>query len=147
MNAEAVQYLQGLLDEEIPLTRAMGVEVLAYDGTRLSLHAPLAPNLNHKHTAFGGSLYSLLVLAGWGLLALRLREETDGGHIVIQQGRIEYIRPVAEDFTARADLPEGFERFLRTYRRHGRARITIDAAVPGEDGPAAHFSGRYVVHR
>lgn len=147
MNAEAVQYLQGLLDEEIPLTRAMGIEVLDYDGSSLGLRAPLAPNLNHKRTAFGGSLYSVLVLAGWGLLALRLREESDSGHIVIHEGRIEYARPVAEDFTARAALPEDFDRFLRTYRRRGRARISIDAAVSGVDGPAAGFSGRYVVHR
>ena len=147
MNAEAVRQLQELLAQEIPLTRAMGVEVLDYDGYGLVLSAPLAPNINHEWTAFGGSLYTLLVLAGWGLLMLRLREEIGDKHIVIQQGHVEYLRPVAKDFTARASLPQDFERFLHTYRRHGRARLVIEAVVPGEDGPAASFSGRYVVHR
>jgi thioesterase domain-containing protein len=52
-------------------------------------------NVNHKSTMFGGSLYCGAVLAGWGWLHLRLREEgIEDGHIVIQEGQISYPLPV-----------------------------------------------------
>ena len=47
--------LQQTLHDDIPLTREMGLTVAAWDGRQLRLAAPLAPNLNHKCTAFGGS--------------------------------------------------------------------------------------------
>src|SRR5690606_6825838 len=55
---------------EIPLARAMQLSVAAYDGATLALAAPLAPNGNDKGCAFGGSLASLMTLAGWGLAHL-----------------------------------------------------------------------------
>ena len=61
---DQLNQLRNVLHEEIPLTKAMGVEVNSYDGHCLVLSAPLDPNTNHKDTAFGGSLYSLAVLAG-----------------------------------------------------------------------------------
>ena len=83
--------LRDVLHKEIPLTRAMGVEVESYDGSCLVLAAPLAPNINHKSTAFGGSLYSLAVLTGWGLLHLQLKQRDVLAHIIIRQSHIDYI--------------------------------------------------------
>ena len=59
----------------------MGIRVAAYDGTSLKLTAPLAPNINHKSTAFGGSLYSLAVLCGWGIVHLKLAEAALHKHL------------------------------------------------------------------
>jgi len=42
----------------------MGIRVAAFNGTSLTLRAPLRPNVKDKGTAFGGGLYALLVLAG-----------------------------------------------------------------------------------
>ncbi len=47
-----------------PGTSGIIVEA-ADDDEPVVLRAPLAPNANHKGTAFGGSLYSLAVLTGW----------------------------------------------------------------------------------
>ena len=58
-------YLQNLIDREIILAKHMGVVVESADDTSMVLRAPLAPNANHKGTAFGGSLYSIAVLTGW----------------------------------------------------------------------------------
>lgn len=89
------RYLESVLHHDIPLTRDMGLKVLDWHEQQLSLHLPLDPNVNHKSTMFGGSLYCGAVLAGWGWLHLRLKEEgiTDG-HIVIQEGQISYPLPV-----------------------------------------------------
>lgn len=139
--------LQQTLHSDIPLTREMGITVAAYDGRQLRLAAPLAPNLNHKCTAFGGSLYSLAVLCGWGLLQLKLEEAGLHHHIVIQEANIEYLLPVAQDMEAECTLDENaLQRFLTMLKKHGRARLSLEVAVRRDEQTAVKFSGRYVVH-
>jgi thioesterase domain-containing protein len=139
--------LERTLHDEIPLSQAMGIRVAAYDGTSLKLTAPLAPNINHKSTAFGGSLYSLAVLCGWGLLHLKLVEAGLRKHIVIQESNVRYLLPVDQDMQAECGLDDAaFKRFLRTLQKHDRARLSLDVAVKQSGQAAVEFSGRYVVH-
>jgi len=143
-----IQALERLLHHDIPLTGDMGLRVRAWDNHRLRLHVPLAPNVNHKSTMFGGSLYCAAVLAGWGWLHLRLGEAgLSGGHIVIQQGQIDYPLPVAGDALAVCEnIDEAlWQRFLKTYRRHGRARLQLQTQVLDGERCAVTFSGQYVV--
>ncbi len=139
--------LESILHEEIPVTLAMGIRVAAYDGTCLQLAAPLAPNVNHKLTAFGGSLYSLAVLCGWGLIHLKLSEAGLHKHIVIQESSIRYLRPVDGEMRAECRVADArFERFLHTLHRHDRARVELDVSINHDGQAAVTFSGRYVVH-
>ena len=146
----AAQWLQQTLRHEIPLTGAIGLRVVAWDGESLTLGAPLAPNTNHKQTAFGGSLYSVAVLAGWGMLQLKLREQGLDGVVVIHESRVSYRLPVQGDFTAtcRIDEPQALERALTLFRRRGRARLALRVTI-GEPGGdiAMELEGRYVVRR
>ena len=80
-----IRKLQELLNSEIPLTNAIGIKVVDYNDCGLTLSAPLKNNINHKCTAFGGSLYSVSVLSGWGLIYLLLNKYNLKGHIVIQE--------------------------------------------------------------
>ncbi|EKT4467177.1 YiiD C-terminal domain-containing protein [Pseudomonas putida] len=146
------QYLQSVLHNDIPLTREMGMAVIDWHDQRLRLQLPLAPNVNHKSTMFGGSLYCAAVLVGWGWLHLRLRElGIDDGHIVIQEGQISYPLPVTGTAVASCPAPDekAWERFLAMYQRRGRARLTLETVVcnAGSDAPAVKFSGQYVLHR
>jgi thioesterase domain-containing protein len=146
------QYLQSVLHHDIPLTREMGLQVLDWHDQCLRLQLPLAPNVNHKCTMFGGSLYCGAVLVGWGWLHLRLRElGIDDGHIVIQEGQINYPLPVTGTAIARCPAPEqnAWERFLAMYQRRGRARLTLETLVSneGSDQAAVTFIGQYVLHR
>jgi thioesterase domain-containing protein len=145
----AGEALEQLLRKEIPLTLAIDLRVESYDRECLILCAPIGPNLNHKRTAFGGSLYSLAVLAGWGMLWLKLREAGETGHIVVQQSSVDYREPVAGDLRARVDTESmgNLDRFLETYCRRGRARIRVEVGIEGAKGRAMDFHGRYVVHR
>ncbi|HDS1734171.1 MULTISPECIES: YiiD C-terminal domain-containing protein [Pseudomonas] len=151
MNSDS-QYLQGVLHSDIPLTREMGLEVIAWEDRCLRLQLPLAANVNHKSTMFGGSLYCAAVLVGWGWLHLRLREAgIDDGHIVIQEGQISYPLPVTGAAIACCAAPDDktWERFVTLYQRRGRARLTLETLVTnaGSDEPAVRFSGQYVLHR
>ncbi len=145
-------YLESVLHHDIPLTRDMGLRVLDWREQQLSLYLPLDPNVNHKSTMFGGSLYCGAVLAGWGWLHLRLKEEgiTDG-HIVIQEGQISYPLPVTGDATAICPAPDAvvWKRFLAMYQRYGRARLVLQTRIVnvGSDIDAVTFSGQYVLHR
>ncbi|MGA9665220.1 MAG: thioesterase domain-containing protein [Gallionella sp.] len=138
--------LERVLHDEIPLSRAMGIRVASYDGSSLKLSAPLAPNTNHKRTAFGGSLYSLAVLCGWGLLQLKLAEAGLRKHIVIQESDIRYLLPVESDMLAECRIDEtAFRRFMATQRKHDRARISVDVVIEHDGRTAVEFFGRYVV--
>jgi len=139
--------LERTLHVEIPLSQAMGIRVAAYDGTSLKLTAPLAPNINHKSTAFGGSLYSLAVLCGWGIVHLKLAEAALHKHIVIQESNIRYLLPVDQLMQAECSLDETtLKHFLRTLAKHDRARLALNVVIKHKDQPAVEFSGRYVVY-
>ena len=125
----------------------MGIRVEYYDGTSLKLDAPLAPNTNHKSTAFGGSLYSLAVLCGWGLLHLKLADAKLHKPIVIQESDIRYLQPVEHDMHAECRLDDAeFKKFLRTLEKRGRARMSLDVIISQDNRPAVEFTGRYVGH-
>jgi thioesterase domain-containing protein len=151
-NESAASYLETVLHHDIPLTRDMGMKVIAWENHQLRLHLPLAQNINHKSTLFGGSLYCGAVLAGWGWLYLRLKEAgIDDGHIVIQDGRISYPLPVQRDGVAICDAPDDatWNTFLKLYQRRGRARLTLNTRIvaDGSQDTAVEFAGQYVLHR
>ena len=52
---ELTQYLR----TQIPLTQAMAVTVASIEANAVALQAPLAPNINHRHSVFGGSAAAL----------------------------------------------------------------------------------------
>jgi len=142
------QQLEAVLHEEIPLTRHIGIRVDAYDGHTLCLRAPLEKNINHKSTAFGGSLYSVAVLCGWGMLYLKMRERGLVGHIVIQESQAHYGLPVNTDIVAETafESEAQLEKFIRTFQRMGRARIQLGIVVRQGEEIAFRLDGRYVVH-
>lgn len=135
--------LEAFIRREIPLSRTMGVTVSGLDGSALELSAPLTPNVNHKKTAFGGSLYSLATLAAWGMVRLILLEAGMDAHVVIREGALSYLKPVDGEFRARCERPSEQEtdRFIQALRRKGKARLglrcEVRAASASPDSPAA----------
>lgn len=124
---------------DIPLARAMALKVAACDGASLTLAAPLPPNVNDKGCAFGGSLASLMTLAGWGLIKLALDARGLVGDIYVQDSTVRYLAPVWQDFEAiaRPAVGEGFEDFLAMLVGRGKARLRVHCTVPLADGSAA----------
>jgi thioesterase domain-containing protein len=132
---------------DIPLARAMALRADTYDGASLTLAAPLAPNVNDKGCAFGGSLASLMTLSGWGLIKLAVDARALGCDIYVQDSSIRYLAPVWQDFAAVARLAEGeaFEEFFATLAARGKGRLRVHCAVPLADGsPAATLDARFV---
>ncbi len=140
--------LQEVLHSEIPLTKEIGITVSEYTGDSLTLQAPLENNLNHKCTAFGGSLYSVSVLSGWGLLYLLLKEHGFVGHVVIQESSIRFIKPVESDLSATCffESVEQKEKFIKMFKRRGVARIQLESRITTGKDDHVIFNGSYVVH-
>ncbi len=143
-----LQRLQVTLLREIPITQYLGIIVESYDDQQLILRAPLAQNINHKGTAFAGSLNALLTLAGWGQLWLILAERNISGKIVIQDSSSSYLLPVHSDFSAICHKPssEHIARVESTLKKYGKARIELYAEIRDDQELAVSFKGRYVVH-
>jgi thioesterase domain-containing protein len=141
--------LQATLAIEIPLSAAIGLKVAGFEAGVLTLAAPLAPNINHKDTAFAGSLNAVLTLAGWSMLWLIAKREDMPAKVVIQDSAIRYLRPVTRDFAAACRLPASaeVEKFLLMLRKKGKARMELAAEIREAGEVAVAFSGRYVVQR
>lgn len=144
------QALERLLHHDIPLTRAMQLQVLSWQAHELRMRLPLQANSNHHNTMFGGSLYSAAVLAGWGWLHLRLQEAGIDGGVVIKDAQISYLLPVNADALACCAAPEAavWDKFIATYQRRGVARLPLDTQLLTSAGEVAvRFSGQYVLQR
>lgn len=132
----------------MPPVVAMGLRIVEATGERLRLHAPLAPNINDKGCAFGGSLTSLMTLAGWGLITLRLAEVGIEADVFVADSEIRYRAPLYADLEATAALVDGesWQVFLDTLRSRGRARLGVlaEVALP-EGGVATECRSRYAV--
>lgn len=138
--------LTDYLHAHIPLSRAMKAEVLSCDAESSVLHAPLAPNINHRNTVFGGSASALALLAGWTLLHARLVAEDRHARLVIQEHSMYFRRPLESAFTARCEMPGGgaWERFLGGLERKSAGRITLKVVLRCGETDAAFFEGEYV---
>lgn len=134
------------IHDHIPLTFHLGVKVKAYDGRSVSLSAPIAPNLNHRNTAFGGSLSALAILSGWALLHLKLKEQEIRSRLVIQKSSFEFSDPVDSDFDAICSMPpnDQFEKFLRALKKYRKARIRLASKITSASGKAGLHEGTYV---
>lgn len=138
-----------LLEVELlamPPVAALGLRIVEASGDRLRLHAPLASNINDKGCAFGGSLGSLMTLAGWGLIVLWLAEAGLEADVFVADSETRYRAPLYADLETTAELAEGESRedFLSTLRRRGRARIAVRAVVGlPEGGVATESLSRY----
>jgi thioesterase domain-containing protein len=116
----------------------------------VTLAVPLAPNVNDKGCAFGGSLVSLMTLAGWALVELALQQREQHCDVFIGESTVRYLEPVWSDFRAQATLAEGttWAAFFRTLQERGKARIDVRCVVPGSgDRPAATLEARFVAKR
>lgn len=146
----ACAHLSEVFAQDIPLTAALAVQVCAWDGQSLHLQLPLAQNLNHQSSMFGGSLYCAGVLACWGWLHLRLRDAgINTTHIVVQAGQIDYPLPVLADAEVICAAPDEavWDRFFKMYQRHGKARISLSSRILTHDGQdGACFTGQFVLH-
>ena len=138
--------LQAYLHQHIPLSRAMEVSVIQASPDQVVLSAPLAPNINHRDTVFGGSASAVAILAAWSMLHLRLSAEGLGSRLVIQRNTMDYLAPMDGSFTAvaRAPAAQAWQPFTRMLQRKGLGRIVQASELHYQGGVAGQLQGEFV---
>lgn len=145
---EKLRRVEQMLHAQIPLTRAMGVQIVGRTAEGgVILEAPLEPNHNHLNTAFGGSLAALATLSGYVMLWLEV--DDPDCHIVIRESRVSFQRPVRGRLRAICQRPSdaAIAEFREAFARKDRARLELEAVIEGEDAPAVHFQATFVAIR
>jgi thioesterase domain-containing protein len=143
----ALHQAEEFFHQQIPITRAMGVRVVAHDENGFIIEAPVALNSNHLRTAFGGSINAVATLAAYGLLWLGLRDHAV--HVVVAESSIRFLRPVRETIRAiclRPDLNE-WAAFRTRFAEKSKGRITLRVNVVEEGQTAAEFEGTFVARK
>lgn len=139
--------LEQYLYEHIPLSLAMQVSVINVRDNGVTLRAPLAPNINHTSTIFGGSASAVAILAAWSLVHVYMKNAGITCSIVIQRNSMEYEKPIYGSFTARSYItqPEHLQLFMKTLLRRGRARVSVSSLLEHEGNMVGRFEGDFVV--
>lgn len=113
----------------------------------ISLEVPLAAHINHKGTAFGGSLYNSAVLACYLLVYSELtKQNISSDSFVISDGKIKYLKPVAENFQVNVTW-ESLEvaSVVKALRSKKKARWILTANILCKGLTCAVFEGRFVL--
>jgi len=129
--------LGATLATEIPISSAIGLTVVDFDRDVLTLAAPLAPNMNHKDTAFAGSLNALCTVVGWGTVFLMLERQGLAGNVVIRRGSIRYLRPVHDERIVCRGRPvdaEAEQFFFELLGSKGQSKIDVETEIADADG-------------
>ncbi|HVC37661.1 MAG TPA: YiiD C-terminal domain-containing protein [Gammaproteobacteria bacterium] len=140
--------LETYVRAHIPLTQAMQVHATTLDAHGLTLSAPLAANHNHQDSAFGGSLASLAMLAGWGLLWLSL-DHGRGINIVVRDMHMDFLHLVNGGLRATCALPTiaAWEKFTATLTRRRKARLELRIEIICDAVLCARCTGMFVAYR
>jgi thioesterase domain-containing protein len=144
-DAFGADYLQQLIDREIMLAKPMGIIVESADETAVVLRAPLAPNANHKGTAFGGSLYSIAVLTGWAWITRFLATRKLDAEAVIQESSMRFLAPVHGEMRSSIEIPgeADIDKFQKMLLRAARGRIRLQVNVHAGATLATVFDGLF----
>lgn len=145
MNTESLEQLADRIRRQIPITKHLDFSFALENGLLVTC-ASLASNVNHRGTAFGGSLSMLFTLTGWARTALMLQDLGLEAQIVVQDVYVDYNLPVEHDIRIRCldpgELAARKVHFMLT--RWGKARLTIRCAVEEDGQELVSFKGRYV---
>lgn len=133
------------LHRTVPLSAAMEVRVLRLEEGSAVLTMPLAPNVNHMGTVFGGSLNALALLTAAAAVMTRLRPAGYEHLLVVSHSEYSYHRPAASDPTAQAQIPaRQWAKIQPALETGNPARLKIEAIITVENQPTgtikAHFA-------
>lgn len=146
--ASDIEQWQATLDA-MPALKHSHCQV-GFDDHGWFITAPLAAHENDKACAFGGSLASVMTLAGWLHVNMLLAEHGIHAEVYVQSSDIRYLLPVATDIVARAQTVgcAKAERFLRALNTHGKARLKVSVEVANEHGDlGTQMEASYVAFR
>lgn len=141
--------IQEYLYENIPLTKLMEIRIQDLTDSTITLSVPLAINKNHKGTAFGGSLATVVTTACW-LMAFKHFKPLDSDcHIVIGKSEINYKLPVTNDFICTCSISDEISLMSskETFLKNGKTKIKLEAFIKENSKTCVEFSGMFFIYK
>lgn len=124
------QQLQNKIHSTIPISAAMGYEIVEISETVIQTRAPLALNINIHHTGFAGSLYSIAVLTAWSLCYHVITQHSHDTSLVVAKAGIDYYSPVESDIECRCEAADDeVEKFINTLKQGQRAKLNLEVII------------------
>ncbi len=138
---------ENYLHDHIPVTKSMGFTVEEYSLGRIRIKAPYKENINHRLSVFGGSISSILIMAGWAYVRKLMERIDPDCIIVIHKNTVNYHLPIISSFTAEVKRvnKRQVDTFIEMYEKYGKARISIESEIDGNNHVLADFKGTFVV--
>lgn len=134
---------------DIPLLNAMHLALVDYDDLTLTMEAPLAPNINNKGTAFGGSIASICLFGGWAMSTLAFIDNgITNTEIVVYANEMKFERPARGHLVIKVTMDEDeFAACLEQLQSGSdkRIRFHIHVELFHADKRCASMKGLYVV--
>ena len=135
--------------QDIPLLTAMHLSFVSFDNLTLTMQAPLAPNINNKGTAFGGSIASICLFGGWAVSTLAFMDnDIRNTEVVVYKNEMTFERPARGHLVVNAFIkPDDFAACLARLKAEDPGRIGLDIHVElfHDDERCATMQGLYVV--
>ena len=127
----------------------MQLSFVRFDDLTLAMEAPLAPNINNKGTAFGGSIASICLFGGWAVSTLAfINNDIHNTEIVVFKNEMTFERPARGLLRVIAWIePDEFEACLARLKAGDRSRIRLNIHVDlfHDEDRCATMHGLYVV--
>lgn len=131
----------------MPPVLALNLRLHGYDSESLRLAAPLAPNINDKGNAFGGSLASVMTLAAWTMMSMKLEDAGHTADVYVQDSTVRYLAPLYDDLLAEARLvpDQHWDNVIATFAQRGKARALLSVHILDRKGTlCCTLEGRFV---
>lgn len=137
------------LFDNIPITREMGTEIITYKDDLVEIKGSLEKNINHKKTAFGGSINTFLTLSCWAMAFKLIKPMDEKAHIVIQESCVSYLKPISTDFVSTCSYTDtkGAAKYINMYKKYGRSRIELTSQIIIDNEVYASFKGKFVAFK
>ncbi len=120
---------------------------MSYDGDRLVMEAPLATNAASCGSVFAGSVSSLLMICGFGLIYLKLKEIDYEARVMLGRCTLSHEREVRTKWQAFCELAPRREsgRFRQTLLRGGMMNLRVRGGIECGMQTIVTFEGIYAV--
>ena len=93
---------------------------------------------------FAGSIYTLGTLTGWGMVWFLLKDQQLDGDIVLADGHIRYLKPVAGQAEGRCLRHQHHPDFSALAQQR-KAKLDVKVGIFCDDNQVAVFEGRFAV--
>jgi thioesterase domain-containing protein len=132
--------------QEIPTLKDFPFRITSISENSIEVQALLKDHLNHKGTAFGGSLYQVALVAAYGLFFHLLEgDQLTTRDFVIAFGEMNYRAAVSDDFTATVSVrADEKEKFLAALRLSGKSDLSLHSKIVCQGRECARFNSRFV---